>query len=182
VIIVDEIVSVDGVAARADGGIDFFVEREGLVDSVTREDRMGEVAAVLLGAQTYREFSAYWPTQDPALHVNRLPKHVLSTSLADAPWGDGFPPAVVERGDPVEVARAVERRYGGDVIVWGSLTVAEALLAAGAVDELWLRIVPVAVGKGRAFWPDADIELASAEVQAHPGGWVTSRYVLERKR
>jgi len=70
-IIVDEIVSADGVAARPEGSIDFFVEREGLVDSVGDAERMSRVRAVLLGAQTYREFSAYWPTREPTLDVNR---------------------------------------------------------------------------------------------------------------
>ncbi|HEY0387540.1 MAG TPA: dihydrofolate reductase family protein [Gaiellales bacterium] len=176
-IIVDEIVSADGWAARADGDIDFFVGREGLVDSVGNAERMARVAAVLLGTRTYREFSDYWPTQDPALPVNRLPKHVLSTTLDDAPWG-ALEPATVERGDAVEVARNLERHHGGDLIVWGSLTLARALLAAGAVEEVWLRIVPTALGTGRTFWPERDIEFRGVETVQHPGGWTTARLRL----
>jgi hypothetical protein len=111
-IIVDEIVSADGVAARADGSIDFFVGREGLVDSVGDAERMSRVRSVLLGAKTYREFSAHWPTQAPTLDVNRLPKHVLSRTIERAPWGDGeFPPATVEHGDAADVALGLEQRY-----------------------------------------------------------------------
>jgi len=182
-IIVDEIVSADGVAARADGSIDFFVGREGLVDSVGDAERMSRVRSVLLGAKTYREFSAHWPTQAPTLDVNRLPKHVLSRTIERAPWGDGeFPPATVEHGDAADVALGLEQRYGGDVIVWGSLTVARALLSAGAVDEVWLRVVPVAVGGGRTFWPQHDVEFSALETKVHPGGWTTTRCQLERRR
>jgi dihydrofolate reductase len=182
-IIVDEIMSADGVAARTDGSIDFFIEREGLVDSVGDAERMSRVRAILLGAQTYREFSAYWPTQEPTLDVNRLPKHVLSRAIEHASWGDGeFPPAIVEQGDAADVALELEERYGGDIIVWGSLTVARALLSAAAVDEVWLRVVPVAVGGGRTFWPQQDVEFRSVETKAHPGGWTTMRCQLERRR
>lgn len=180
-IILDEIVSVDGWAARTDRDIDFFVEREGLVETVGDTTRMSHVAAVLLGAQTYREFSDFWPTQDSALYVNTIPKHVLSSTLESAPWG-GLTPAVVERGDAADVALRLERDYGGDVIVWGSITLAHALLDAAVVDEVWLRIVPVALGAGRSFWPARDIDIATAETKAHPGGWTTARYTLDRRR
>jgi dihydrofolate reductase len=179
VIIVDEIVSADGWAARVNGEIDFFVEREGLVDSVGDAERMAGVRAVLLGRQTYREFSDYWPTQDPSLDVNRLPKHVLCTTLERAPWGDGRE-ATIERGHAADVARGLEQRYAGDVIVWGSLTVARDLLAAGAVDEVWLRVIPITIGTGRTFWPEQDIEIRNVETRQHGGGWTTARLVLER--
>ena len=179
-IILDQIVSVDGWAARPDGEIDFFVEREGLVESVGDADRISRVVAVLLGAQTYREFSAYWPKQDPTLPINRLPKHVLSTALDQAPWGE-MAPASIEEGGAPDVARELEQRYGGDIIVWGSLTIAKALLSARTVDEIWLRVVPVAIGLGRTFWPEEDIALSAVSVNTHPDGRTVGRYQLERR-
>lgn len=51
------------------------------------------------------------------------------------------------RGEGVVASvRDVRRRVDGDVIVWGSLTLADALLQAGEVDVLRLRIVPVLIG------------------------------------
>ncbi len=117
-IIVDEIVSADGFAARAGGAIDFFEDREDVVSSVGSPERMTQVSAVLLGATTYREFSDYWPGQSPAASVNRLPKHVLSNNLAIAPWGD-LQPATVERGDAATVTRRLAGQYPGDIIVVG---------------------------------------------------------------
>jgi dihydrofolate reductase len=178
-IIVDEIVSADGFAARRDGSIDFFVDVDGLVDSVGHVEGMRRVSAVLLGARTYEEFSAYWPGQDPDADVNRLPKHVLSSSLRSAPWG-ALPPAVVERGSAADVARRLCDSYDGDVVVWGSLSVARDLLQQDAVDEIWLRVVPVLLGSGRGFSPERDVALAAAEVTAHPGGWTTVRYRVAR--
>ena len=174
-IIVDEIISVDGFAARPDNGIDFFVDIDGLVDSVGDTGRMKNVAAVLLGARTYAEFAAYWPYQDPAASVNRLPKHVLSRSLTKAPWGS-LAPATVERGEAADVARGLDASYDGDIIVWGSLSVAQSLLRRRMVDEIWLRMVPIALGDGRSFFPDQDLPLTGVEVATAPGGWLTIRY------
>jgi dihydrofolate reductase len=180
VIIVDEIVSADGFASRADGDIDWFLEVDGIVETVGSPERMSRVSAVLLGAQTYREFRDYWPAQDPASAVNRLPKHVASRTLVAAPWGD-LPPAELERDDPASVVRRLEQRYDGDLIVWGSLTLAASLFDAGLVDELWLRVVPKALGGGRGFLPDRDIVFSDVEMVGHVGGWSTVRYVVDRR-
>lgn len=48
---------------------------------------------------------------------------------------------------------AMRERGAGDLIVWGSLTLTDALLRAGAVDLLRLRVVPVLIGAGRPFVP-----------------------------
>jgi dihydrofolate reductase len=175
VIILDQIVSVDGFAARLDGSCDFFLDLDGIVDTVGDPVRARAVDAALLGAVTYREFSAFWPTQDPQALVNWLPKHVVSNTLRAAPWGD-LHPATVERGHGVDIARRVADQYAGDVIVWGSLTLARCLLQAGLVAELWLRIAPVTIGSGRTLTPDRDVRLLLAGSGAHPGGWGSARY------
>lgn len=178
VIIVDEIVSADGFAARAGGAIDFFEDREDVVSSVGSPERMTQVSAVLLGATTYREFSDYWPGQSPAASVNRLPKHVLSNNLAIAPWGD-LQPATVERGDAATVTRRLAGQYPGDIIVWGSLSVARAILAARIVDEVWLRVVPVAVGAGRTFFPEVDVPMSLVDTHVN-ANCLALRYRVSR--
>jgi dihydrofolate reductase len=180
VLIVDEIVSADGYASRMNGDIDFFLEVDGIVETVGNPERMSRVAAVLMGARTYREFSDYWPTQDPTSAVNQLSKHVVSRTLEAAPWGD-LTPAALEREDPATVVRRLEERYDGDLIVWGSLTLASAPFDAGVVDELWLRVVPVAIGGGRGFLPALDIAFAEVEIVGHAQGWSTVRYVLDQR-
>lgn len=178
-IVLDEIVSMDGYAARTDGSIDFFLERRDLIHAEGDPTRVDNMSAVLLGGRTYREFVEYWPTQDPAALINRLPKHVLSSTMTQAPWGT-LTAATVEAGDAVAVAARLDRSYPGDVIVWGSLRLAQALLAAGAVGEVWTRIVPVAIGKGRRFTPAVDVQFISAHVIHDGPGWTAMRYVPRR--
>ncbi|WP_350348573.1 dihydrofolate reductase family protein [Agromyces sp. G08B096] len=184
-LIVEQIVSVDGFATDADGGISFFeaIEDFNATDADQLEMLEG-VEAMLLGRVTYEMFAAYWPTADPAIEpvatpIARLAKHVVSNTLTDAPWGDDAP-ARIHRGDGVAAARALADSLDGGVIVWGSLTLADGLLRAGAVDELRLRIVPVLIGAGRTFTPpDLGVRrLALDHAVTHPSGHVGLHYRL----
>jgi dihydrofolate reductase len=188
-LIVEQVVTVDGYAADPEGGIDFFEAlvrpgENGEVDLNDAEqlDYVSQADAILFGAATYRMFADYWPTVDPKVEhvaelINRLPKFVVSNSLPDAPWGSGQ--IEILRGDGADAAAALKERFDA-VIVWGSLTLADALLRAGLVDELHLRIVPVLLGEGRSFTPAevGDRRLELDHVEARPGGVVSLRYVV----
>ncbi|WP_022892886.1 dihydrofolate reductase family protein [Agromyces subbeticus] len=188
-LIIEQIVSIDGYAAELDGGIDFFDAlvqpgENGEVDFNDTEqlDYVSRADAILFGATTYRMFADYWPGVDPEVErvaelIDRLPKFVISNTLTEAPWGDGE--IGVLHGDGVEATAALKQRFD-TVIVWGSLTLTDALLRAGLVDELHLRVVPVLLGAGRSFTPaelgDRSIELD--RVTQRPGGVVSLRYVV----
>jgi dihydrofolate reductase len=183
-LIVEQIVSADGYAAEPDGGIGFF---ESEVTSINEADgdqlRMLEsVRAIVLGRTTYRMFADYWPDADPAdepvaAPLNTIPKYVVSNTLDDAPWGR-HAPAQVLRGDGVDSVRDLRSRIDGNLVVWGSLSLADALLRAGEVDLLRLRIVPRLIGAGRSFTPsDPDQrELVLEHSKAYPRGIVVLQY------
>ncbi|HEX5663854.1 MAG TPA: dihydrofolate reductase family protein, partial [Xanthomonadaceae bacterium] len=106
------------------------------------------------------------------------PKYVVSNTLESAPWGDADDRAEVLRGDGVEATRVLRKRIDGDIIVWGSLTLADALLRAAEVDVLRLRIVPVLIGAGRSFSPHdlGQRALAFEQAQTFPSGHVVLQY------
>ena len=180
-LIVEQIVSVDGYAADAHGGIG-FMEAINEVDSNDADQLafLEHVDAILLGATTYRLFTDYWPVADPEVErvaepINRLPKFVASNTLDSAPWGDGE--IEVLRGDGIESVAALKERFEG-IVVWGSLTLADALLEAGLVDELRLRVVPVLIGAGRSFTPEGlgERRLELDHIVSHPSGHVGVTY------
>jgi dihydrofolate reductase len=154
---VEQIVSVDGYAAEPDGGMRFIeAASQGNPNDADQLAFLQGVDAILLGANTYRMFAAYWPTADPEVEVvadtiNRLPKLVASNTLTDAPWGDAGSIEIL-RGDAADSVPALKQRFD-HVIVWGSLTLADALFEAGFVDRLRLRVVPALIGAGRSFTP-----------------------------
>ena len=186
-LIIEQVVTADGYAADPEGGIDFFEAlvrpgENGEVDLNDAEqlDYVSQADAILFGATTYRMFADYWPGVDPEVErvaelINRLPKFVVSNTLTDAPWNGGR--VEILRGDGAEATAPLKERFD-TVIVWGSLTLADALLRAGLVDQLHLRIVPVLLGDGRSFTPAdlGDRRLELDRVAARPGGVVSLRY------
>jgi dihydrofolate reductase len=185
-VLVQQLVSADGFAAGPSGELDFFDAAGDLAD-LDRDmlPELDRTRHIVLGRVTYELFAGFWPTADEhaelvTRHLNTIPKTVLSATLTAAPWGS-HAPATVESGDP---AAAVRRLAGdGDVIVWGSLSVCAALLDAGAVDEVELRILPVWLGEGRRFLPGdgtpRPLRLRSSK--AYPNGVVVVRYSLRER-
>jgi len=55
--------------------------------------------------------------------------------------------------DLLEKVSALRERPGGDVYVYGNLTLVQALLAARLVDELILMFEPITLGEGKALFP-----------------------------
>ncbi|MCQ4164733.1 dihydrofolate reductase family protein [Tahibacter harae] len=186
-LIVEQIISADGYAADRDGGIGFFVNARSVNEADQEQLRLLQsVDAIVLGRTTYRLFADYWPEADPAEEpvaapLNTIPKYVVSNTLDSAPWGSRSAATVV-RGDAVASVRALRECVAGDLIVWGSLTLADALLRAGEVDVLRLRLLPVLIGAGRSFAP-ADLgprALALSSVRSYPQGLVVLEYRCAR--
>jgi len=186
-LIVEQIVSADGFAAEPDGGMRFVeaTTPDGDISDEGQLTMLEGVDAILLGRRTYEMFAAYWPTADPAVErvaepIARLPKLVLSATLERAPWGDGE--IEVVRPDPTaaDAVRALKGRFGS-IIVWGSLSLADALLDAGLVDRLRLRTTPALIGDGLRFTPSSlGLRLLRLESSvAHPAGHVVTEYAIE---
>jgi dihydrofolate reductase len=112
--------------------------------------------ALLQGRRTYQVSAAAWPERggDPfADWINRVQKHVVSDTLseADLTWG----PAKLIRGtDLLTEVAALRAQPGGDIYVYGSLSVVRALLAANLLDELILMIEPITLGGGKTLFPN----------------------------
>lgn len=182
-VIVEQIVSVDGYASYKDGGIGFFDASGDFRDGEDEQMKMlRSVGAIVFGANTYRMFADYWPGADGKLEhvagpINCLPKFVVSSTLRSAPWGEKGEVEIL-RGDGVVSVRGLRQRIDGDLMIWGSLTLTDALFRARQVDVLRLRTVAVLLGEGRSFAPDGlgDLELALQHVRAYPGGHIVMQY------
>lgn len=115
-------------------------------------DELSSVDALLLGKATYEMFAAYWPGQTGegfAGPINRMPKYVVSRSLQKAEWNNSH----ILRDVALDVA-ALKNTAGGDLLVYGSATLARALLHHDLIDELRLMVYPVSVGGGLRLFDD----------------------------
>jgi dihydrofolate reductase len=139
---------------------------------------IGNQDAVLLGRNTFDEWSRYWPMSDEqpfADFINNVKKYVVTSTPLTNAWGH----AEALTAPVVDIVRDLKARPGDDIGVHGSIKLAQSLLAAGLVDELQLAIGPVLDPTGRRLFERLDdlrrLELLSATPT--PGGtvWVTYR-------
>jgi dihydrofolate reductase len=56
--------------------------------------------------------------------------------------------------DAVADVAALRAQDGGDLVIWGSVSLVQALLAAGQVAQLTLMIEPILLGGGKRIFPD----------------------------
>ena len=82
-------------------------------------------------------------------------------------------------GDLIAFVRDLKDRPGGDIGVHASISVVQALLAAGVVDELRLAIAPVIVGSGRRLLDGLpEIQLEPLRSLTSPSGYLLVDYAV----
>ena len=129
----------------------------------------------------------FWPTATTdreiiADRLNTLPKLVFSSTLNEAPWGK-WPPARVVRGDAVAEIKRLKAQDGKHMVLWGSLSLAQDLIAEDLIDEYHLQICPTAVGGGRRLFPSVEsyFRLERVNLRAYDTGVVFLHYEPQRE-
>ncbi len=171
-VVVYELLSLDGVAESPDG---FFTDWDEAMDA-----NLGAVIAtqdsVILGRRSYDEWAGYWPDSDVepfATFINAVTKYVATATPLDQKWAN----TTVVDGELVDFVRELRNQPGADIGVHASISVAQALLAAGVVDELRLVIAPAIAGSGRRLLDGLPaIRLESIRSTTSPTGYLLVDY------
>ena len=105
---------------------------------------------LLLGRKTYEIFAAHWPYQEGEIAdpFNAATKYVATSSVEPSAWRNSVR---LEGEVPGAVARLKEGD-GPDLLTQGSAMLVRSLLAAGLVDELFLLVFPVLLGRGKRWF------------------------------
>jgi dihydrofolate reductase len=74
--------------------------------------------------------------------------------------------------------KKLKNSKGSDIRVWGSSKLVQLLLENDLVDELWLKIFPLTLGKGKKLFEDAAIPTAFTltESVVTPAGVIIANY------
>ncbi|HJR91464.1 MAG TPA: dihydrofolate reductase family protein [Acidimicrobiia bacterium] len=172
-------ISLDGVA-EIDESWHFPYFDENMARAVSHDYDVTD--ALLFGRVTYDSFAGAWPDREKAgeedagfaKSLGDMRKIVVSRQPLEFTWrnselldGDLFEAVTALKADPTL------RR----VVVPGSLSVVQQLLAAGLVDELSLLVHPVAARQGTRLFDDGDVpyHLSLMHSEAFPTGvvWLT---------
>jgi dihydrofolate reductase len=171
-----ELVSLDGVAEDPDAFINDWDDamEANLASVIAAQD------AVILGRRSYDEWAGYWPGSDVepfATFINGVAKYVATSTPLEREWTN----ALVVEGDLVDFVRRLKDGAGGEIGVHASITVTQALLAAGVVDELKLVIAPTVAGSGRRLLEGLPpIRLESLQAELSPTGHLLAAYRVIR--
>jgi dihydrofolate reductase len=175
-IVVYELLSLDGVAEAPET---FFLDWDKAMDAnlaavIATQD------AVILGRRSYTEWAQYWASSENepfAPFINGVAKYVATSTPLDQDWAN----ATVLEGGLVESVRDLQQQPGGDIGVHASISVAQALLAAGVADELRLVIAPRITGRGRRLLDGLpSIQLESLRSEMSPAGYLLADYRVIR--
>ena len=145
--------SVDGFVAEENGAFDAMTQSPENLDFVC--SLTDNADAVLAGRVSFQMLDRYWPTahQNPNASeseinysgwYNSAEKIVLSRSLAEKK--DGGVTVLSENIE--EGLTRIKNKKGKDILMFGSPSVYETLTHLNLIDEYWIIMYPVLLGKG----------------------------------
>ncbi|HTJ40565.1 MAG TPA: dihydrofolate reductase family protein [Kofleriaceae bacterium] len=189
-LLVHEFITIDGII-QAPGGPDEDTDggftRGGWTRAYWHDDigasfgaLMQEVDAFLLGRKTYVGHAQAFepmPPGDPFGDLMNTPaKYVVSRTLEKPLWRD----TTIIRDDVVPSIRALKAKPGKTIACDGSSQLVHTLFEHDLIDELFLHVYPIALGRGKRAFPadrglDHKYQLVSAK--PYPTGVVGLRYL-----
>jgi dihydrofolate reductase len=174
-------VSLDGYIEGPNREIDWHMVDAELHRHFNRKIR--EMGALLNGRVTYELMAGFWPTADKdpgstpevvefAGIWRNMPKVVFSRTLER---GEGHI-TIVREVVPEEI-RTLKEQSGGDLGLGGA-DLAAAFMRHDLVDEFWVYVHPVLLGRGKPLFPEADAltRLRLIEARVFGNGVVQLRY------
>ena len=130
-------------------------------------------ADLLLGRKTFEIFASYWPKHAEAWPgINEVTKYVLSSTMKKSDWNNSI------FLESLEDIKKLKNSEGSDIKTWGSGELIQLLFENDLVDELWLNIYPVTLGKGKRLFDNGAIPAAFTLIESTvtPSGVIMTNY------
>jgi dihydrofolate reductase len=130
---------------------------------------------LLLGRETFEIWARHWPQHaDVWPGVNTATKYVASNTITSHDWQK----SVFLNGDIAEKVSKIKQQQGPDLHVYGSANLLQTLMKHDLVDEFWLKIFPITLGRGKRLFADGTIPAAFkvTESKVSPKGVIVVNY------
>ena len=133
---------------------------------------------LLLGRNTFEIFANFWPEHAEIWPgIIDVSKYVLTNKIkqSDPLVGKWKNSSVLKSLDDI---KKLKNSDDSDLVVWGSGQLVQLLLKNDLVDELWLKIHPLMLGKGKNLFDGGPIPAAFtlAESATTPSGVIFANY------
>jgi class 3 adenylate cyclase/dihydrofolate reductase len=176
----DGVMEAPGFEEHRDGRNAWALRGQDAENQAWNFDQVMQADAVLFGRNTYQIFAAFWPTAPPGEftdRMNEVPKYVVSRTMQRADWAN----TTILSGDPAAEIEGLKARDGGELILYGSADLTNALLAHELIDEFRIQLFPVVLGSGKHLFADRidTHHLRLVSTRSFPTGVVLLTYVPE---
>ena len=130
-------------------------------------------ADLLLGRKTFEIFAGYWPEHEKEWPgINDVTKYVMSNTMNKSDWKNSV---FLKSAEDIE---KLKNSDGLDIQVHGSGELIQLLLKNDLADELWLKIFPLTLGKGKKLFETGTVPSAFTitESTVTPSGIIVANY------
>ena len=136
-------------------------------------EKQMQPADLLLGRKTFQIFASYWPEHENGWPgINEVTKYVMSRTMEKSDWENS-----IFLKNLTDIKK-LKNSKGSDIKVWGSSELIQFLLKNDLVDELWLKIFPLVLGKGKKLFDNGTIPAAFKLIESTvtPSGVIIVNY------
>ncbi|WP_207510669.1 dihydrofolate reductase family protein [Longitalea luteola] len=152
-------VSLDGFVAGPNGEMDWIKVDDEIFDYAG--DRTSASDMALYGRVTYELMESYWPTAadkpnaskhdlEHSAWYKQVDKVILSKSMK----GQQLANTMIISDEVEHRVKALKQQGEKEIIIFGSPRATHSLMYYGLIDEFWLFVNPVLVGKGIPLFKD----------------------------
>ena len=151
--------SLDGFVAGPNGEMNWIKVDEEIFDFVATMTDQADTA--LYGRVTYEMMQSYWPKAGEQLNAtkhdkehsnwyNNVSKVVLSKTIQET----GLHSTKVIGDQLSDNINKIKQQDGKNILIFGSPGASQSLLNEGLIDEFWLFVNPIILGKGMPLFKD----------------------------
>jgi len=179
--------SLDGFVAGPNGEMDWIQVDDTMFDFVgTMTDKAD---SALYGRVTYEMMQSYWPTageqpgaskhdKEHSAWYSKVSKIVLSRTMSDK----GLDNTIVISDELADKINKIKKQEGENILIFGSPSASHSLMGLGLIDEFWLFVNPVLLGKGIPLFKDVTetTKLKLVETKTFSSGVIALHYETQR--